>query len=163
VTAPTERRIKGVSTHRSRKLVEADVATHRGIPITTVARTLVAVAAELAPDDLARACHEAGVKYGTTPRHVQAVLKRRPRCPGAPKLRAIFDGDTPVTLSKLERRFLDLLHDNGLPLPETNRAVGGRRVAGANARRGHAATTSAATPTATSSSRPARCSPSCAP
>ena len=32
-----------------------------------------------------------------------------------------------VTLSKLERSFLTLLRDAGLPLPETNRRAGGRR------------------------------------
>ena len=33
-----------------------------------------------------------------------------------------------MTLSKLEALFLDLLRDNGLPLPITNRPAGGRRV-----------------------------------
>ena len=33
-----------------------------------------------------------------------------------------------VTLSKLEARFLTLLTEDGLPIPETNRHAGGRRV-----------------------------------
>jgi len=33
-----------------------------------------------------------------------------------------------VTLSRLERAFLELLRDAGLPLPITNRPAGGRRV-----------------------------------
>ena len=37
-------------------------------------------------------------------------------------------GEVKVTLSKLERRFLELLEAAGLPLPETNRPAGGRRV-----------------------------------
>jgi very-short-patch-repair endonuclease len=37
-------------------------------------------------------------------------------------------GDAPVTLSALERRFLQLLRETGLPQPMTNRLVGGRRV-----------------------------------
>jgi hypothetical protein len=37
-------------------------------------------------------------------------------------------GGVPVTLSKLEGRFLKLLKDAGLPLPVTNRPAGGRRV-----------------------------------
>jgi len=48
--------------------------TWRGIPVTTVARTLVDLAAVLAADDLARACHEAGVRHGTTPADVEAAL-----------------------------------------------------------------------------------------
>jgi hypothetical protein len=128
VLAPTERRIPGVITKRARSNDPTDPTTHRGIPITTVPFTLVALAAELASDDLARACHEAGVRYGTTPRQVDAVLLRRPNAPGARKLRAVLHGDVHVTLSKLEARFLLLLEDEGLPLPDTNRPAGTRRV-----------------------------------
>ena len=53
-----------------------------GIPVTTVARTLVDLAAVLGVDALARACHEAGVLHGTTPGDVEAVLERRPASPG---------------------------------------------------------------------------------
>ena len=100
----------------------------RGIPITTVPRTLVDLAAALALDDLARACHEAGVRYRATPAQVEAVLARHPTSSGAANLRRVIRGDVRVTLSKLERRFLDLLHADGIPLPETNRPVGGHRV-----------------------------------
>jgi very-short-patch-repair endonuclease len=77
---------------------------------------------------LARACHEAGVRYRTTPADVKAVLERRPRCRGAAKLRLVLSGDARVTLSALERRFLDVLSVDGLPLPRTNRAAGAHRV-----------------------------------
>jgi hypothetical protein len=128
VTTPAERRVKGVETRRSRKLDLRDATVHRGIPITTVPRTLVDLSAELGPDDLARACHEAGVLHRTTPGRVEAVLGRRPNAPGAPRLRAVLRGDVQVTLSKLERTFLKRLEDANLPLPETNRPAGGRRV-----------------------------------
>ena len=98
------------------------------IAVTTVARTLVDLAAVLSLDALARACHEAGVLHGTTPAHVEAVLARRPTSPGAAKLRRVLHGDVRVTLSKLERRFLALLKAEGFPLPQTNRRIGGRRV-----------------------------------
>jgi hypothetical protein len=127
VTAPTQRRVKGVRTRRGR-LHPGDVTTWRGIPATTVARTLVDLARCLPLGDLARACHEAGVRYGTTPAQVETVLVRRPTSPGAAKLRRILHGDVRVTLSKLERRFLSLLEEAGLPLPQTNRPAGGRRV-----------------------------------
>lgn len=128
VTTRTERRVAGVITTRTRRLDPADATTHRAIPTTTVPFTLVALASQLPSDELARACHEAGVRYGTTPRQVDAVLTRRPNSPGATKLRAILHGDVPVTLSKLEARFLALLGEHGLPLPETNRPAGTRRV-----------------------------------
>jgi very-short-patch-repair endonuclease len=68
------------------------------------------------------------VRHRTTPAQVEAVVARRPNSPGAGKLRAILRGETRVTLSKLERRFLDLLREHELPLPRTNRLAGGRRV-----------------------------------
>jgi hypothetical protein len=96
--------------------------------VTTVPRTLVDIAAELTDEELARACHEAGVRYGTTPGAVEAVLVRRTSCAGGRKLRRVIHGDVRVTLSKLEAKFLDLLGAEGLPLPMTNRPAGGRRV-----------------------------------
>ena len=51
-----------------------------------------------------------------------------PNSPGAANLRRVLTGDERVTLSKLEARFLDLLREDGLPLPETNRRVDGRLV-----------------------------------
>jgi hypothetical protein len=126
VTARTKRRIEGIEVRRARAAVEA--TTCRGIPVTTVARTLVDLAAVLSVEDLARACHEAGVKYGTTPREVDAVLAKRPNAPGARRLREVLRGEVRVTLSKLERRFLERLREAGLPLPQTNRVASGRRV-----------------------------------
>src|SRR5207249_4580262 len=44
------------------------------------------------------------------------------------KLRRVMIGDVPVVISKLERRFLAVLREVGLPLPITNRIAGARRV-----------------------------------
>lgn len=128
VTAPTERRIEGIVTRRARRIEARDATVWRGIPVTTVARTLVDAAGDLGVEDLARACHEAGVRYRATPREVEAVLARRPGSRGARKLRRILRGEVNVTLSELERRFLGLLRTDGLVLPRTNRPAGGRRV-----------------------------------
>ena len=128
VLTTTERRVVGVRTCRSRTIDPRDATTWRGVPVTTVARTLVDLAANLSRDDLARACHEAGVLHHTTPGQVQAVLARRPASPGAAGLRAVLLGDVHVTLSPLERRFLGRLRELALPLPRTNRPAGGRRV-----------------------------------
>ena len=126
VTSPRKRRVTGVVTSRSRHI---EAASHRGIPVTTVARTLVDLAAHMSTGALARACHEAGVRYRTTPGHVEEVLARRPRTAGAGRLRGVTAGRVPVTQSALERRFLTLLTDNGLPLPdEVNRPAGSYRV-----------------------------------
>jgi hypothetical protein len=127
VTAPTLRCVRGVKTRRSR-VDPRDATMFRGIPVTTLPRTLVDPAAVLDLDALARACHEAGVRHRTTPAQVEAVLRRRPRSPGAGRLRLILRGDAPVLLSKLETRFRALLRETGLPLPVTNRPAGGKRV-----------------------------------
>lgn len=128
MTAPTQRRVKGIRTRRSRRGDGRDAWTWHGIPVTAVPHTLVDVAAVLAVDDLARACHQAGVRHGTTPAEVEAVLARRPSAAGAAKLRGVMRGDARVTLSKLETRFLERLRDAELALPQTNRLAGGRRV-----------------------------------
>jgi hypothetical protein len=124
VTAPTKRRVDGVRTRRG--IVEA--TTFRGIPVTTVPRTLVDLAAVLSESRLARACHEAGVLHRTTPAQVETVLVRRGKPPGAARLRRVLLGEVRVTLSGLEERFLALLEESGLALPITNRPAGGRRV-----------------------------------
>jgi hypothetical protein len=123
VTAPTERRIPGIRTHRNRRPIEATV--WRGIPVTTPARTLVDLSSVLAVADLARACHVAGIRYGTAPGEVEVIMSGRQ---GAGKLRRVLHGDEPVLLSRLERRFRELLAEAGLPLPVTNRPAGGRYV-----------------------------------
>ncbi|MGH2954830.1 MAG: type IV toxin-antitoxin system AbiEi family antitoxin domain-containing protein [Solirubrobacterales bacterium] len=127
VITPTQRRIPGVITRRSRAIDPLDATTWRAIPITTVPRTLVELAADLPVEDLARACHEAGVRFRTSPAQVEVVLERRPNSQGSAKL-PVLRGDERVTVSTLERRFLTVLHGARLPLPQTNRPAGGRRV-----------------------------------
>jgi hypothetical protein len=128
VMCPTERRVEGIRTKRVRRIDKLDVTKWKGIPATSVARTLVDLAALLDDAELARACHEAGVKYRTTPAHVKAALARHPNARGAAKLRRIMSGDTRVTLSKLESGFLERLREARLPLPITNKPAGGKRI-----------------------------------
>jgi len=128
VVAPREVRVDGVVTHRTRRFDPRDATYFRRIPITRVPCILVDLAADLSLDGLARLCHEASVKYGTGPQHVQAVLARRSRVPGIQNLRRVLIGDVHVLLSELERGFFGRLRDERLPLPETNRPAGERYV-----------------------------------
>lgn len=128
MTTPRQREVSGLRTRTCRSLDPRDGMKVRGIPVTTVPFTTVQLAGELAVGDLGRVCHEAGVRYRTTPRQVDAVLARRPNSPGASNLRLVLHGDARVTLSKLERRFLQLLREEGLALPVTNRPAGSFRV-----------------------------------
>ena len=128
VTCPTERRIHGIRTHRSRRLHSGETTTWKRIPITTVPRTLVDLPSLLSFDDLSLAVHEADVRHGTRPEHIEAVLARYPNVTGATTLRAIANGDHPTLLSKLEKHFLILVRGHGLPLPQTNRQEGAHYV-----------------------------------
>ena len=126
VTAPAKRRIKGVKTRRS---TQRDATVWRGIPVMTVSRTIVDLARYLSDKELARACHEAGVRHHTTPSQVEAILSRRPNTPGAAKLRTVMRGEVHVSLSGLERKFLLRLRAARLMLPpQTNRPAGTKRV-----------------------------------
>lgn len=129
ITTPARRRIGGVIVHRSRESLDVrDTTLWRGIPVTTPARTVVDLAAHQDETALGRLCHEAGVRYGLTPRQVDAVLARRPTTPGARKLRRVLHGEVPIVISRLEARFVELLEEMGLAVPVMNRAAGGRRV-----------------------------------
>ena len=129
VMTPTERKIDGVKPRRARKLDRRDVTRLGAIPCTTVARTIVDLAAARDEEELARVCHEAGVKYGTTPSQLGWVLERWPNAPGSKVLRAVMSGEVKVSLSVYERGFLDALVAADLPLPDqVNKRVGGKRV-----------------------------------
>src|SRR5262249_46774337 len=123
VTAPTERRVPGLKTRRSASICRSDAAKWRGVPVTTIPRTLVDLAPRLGDDALARVCHEAEVLHRITP---AMVAPRLNGSTGAAKLRAVLLGDTKVLLSKLEKRFIERLEEASLALPETNRPAGGR-------------------------------------
>jgi very-short-patch-repair endonuclease len=105
-----------------------DTTSWHRIAVTTVPRTLVELSSLLSLDELARAAHEAGVRHRTTPAQVERALARTPKAKGAANLRRVLRGDVQVTLSELERRFLTLLREHGLPLPATNTKTGAHRV-----------------------------------
>ena len=126
VLASKKRRIEGVLITRCRRLDRRDVTRMHNIPITTVARTVVDLAARRDYDEIARAVHQAQVLHGVRPQHVEAVLRRRPNAAGAGLLRDILLGGP--LLDKLERAFHAMLGQAGLPLPEVNRRTDGHHV-----------------------------------
>src|SRR5438270_592733 len=81
---------------------------------------------------LSREAVKSRVERGLLHREFRGVYRvghraRRPKAPGAWKLHGIFEGQR-ITLSELERLFVELLRSAGLPLPLTNRPAGGRYV-----------------------------------
>jgi hypothetical protein len=123
VTSPRSgRSLPGVQRHRA-ELPGDEVTVHQGIPVTTVARTLLDLATVLNPTQLARAVNEAEVQRLWEPLSLDALLERYPRRPGVPALRALLTETVGLTRGELEKRFLEFLKDAGLPLPETNAHV----------------------------------------
>ncbi len=94
-----------------------------GIPITTVPRTLLDLAAVLPAHQLQRAIEQAEVLRLTDPLSLPAVLRRYPGRRGAASLRKLLeDGQigATVTRSQLEERFLEFVAAADLPRPEVN-------------------------------------------
>jgi very-short-patch-repair endonuclease len=118
-------RIKGLRTHQV-QLIHA--TTLNNIRVTTPAATLAALAESFDQPHLARAVHEASVKYRTQPEDIEHVLDARPNTPGATTLRRIIRGDVHLTLSRLEQKFLSLLKASRLELPKTNKRIDNRYV-----------------------------------
>jgi very-short-patch-repair endonuclease/predicted transcriptional regulator of viral defense system len=118
--AGRERRV-GLKVHRSVTLRPGDVTHHRGIPITTPARTII---------DLSRTLK------GRPLEHVVDLADQRGlidfadlRRANSASLQAVLQRYTAApTRSELEERFLALCDDHGLPRPETNKRIEGIEV-----------------------------------
>jgi hypothetical protein len=115
-----------VLVHHPRKL---ERVFHRGLPITTPARTLLDIAPTCPRRQLRRALAETFYRRLATPDEVRAVLGRGHA--GSRALRAALDSHVPQlerTKSGLEDEFLALCERAGLPLPEINSEICGYEV-----------------------------------
>ena len=120
VTRGATRRLDGVHVHRSRSLTRRDVRWRNGIPVTSVARTLLDLATVLSARELRRAARQAQALRLVTIRELIEIAERCNGHHGAAKLRAVVaDGPAP-TRSPLEDILLDLLDRAGIARPEVN-------------------------------------------
>lgn len=95
----------------------------RGIPVTTVPRTLLDMASMAGRHELERGFNEAEVRRLTDPLSVEDLMARHPRRRGASTLRDIIaDGriGEGITRSRLEERFLPFLERAGIERPALN-------------------------------------------
>lgn len=128
VVSRGQRRVDGVIVHCVRRL--DDVTVHNGLPVTTVARTLLDVAAVSGRAALERALERAEILRLLDVKAIDDVLARHPRRAGARALRAAvsrYSGPS-WTRSELERRFLALAAEIGLPPPRVNTIAAGYEV-----------------------------------
>jgi hypothetical protein len=110
---PGRKRRRGIKIHRSITLTARHVTRHRGIPVTTVARTIIDLSRTLTEDDLERVVDLADQ------RGLVDFADLRPA--HSASLQAVLESYRPApTRSALERGFLRLCDSHGLPRPEVN-------------------------------------------
>ena len=121
VTVPSlngRRKQTGIRLHRSGRLRPEDVTVRNGIPVTTLARTLLDLADVLAPQALKRVITEAEYTNQFDLTAINAVVQNNPGRRGA-KLMAAVGGARHRTRSELEDRFLAVLERHGVEPPQT--------------------------------------------
>jgi very-short-patch-repair endonuclease/predicted transcriptional regulator of viral defense system len=127
VTVPGDsgrKRRPGIRIHRSITLIARDVTNHRGIPITTPARTIIDLARTLNGRPLEQALDVAEQRglldfseldHRQIPPSLQAVL-------------SLYAAGATATRSELEERFLSICDNHGIPRPQTNVEIEGHVV-----------------------------------
>lgn len=121
---------RGINLHRVRHLVSLDAVTCDGLPATSLARTALDIATTLRTPGLVRALEQADRLELLDLGAIDAACERYPNHPGRTPLQAAVEDlrDPPRTRSELERDFLDLVRDAGLPEPTINSMVAGFEV-----------------------------------
>ncbi|HWI72131.1 MAG TPA: type IV toxin-antitoxin system AbiEi family antitoxin domain-containing protein [Baekduia sp.] len=126
------RRRRGVRPRRAPDLVPDELVEVKGIRVTTVARTILDLAAVVRGRRLEQVVRRAARHRAFDLRDQRAVLDRHPRRRGAPelgRLLAALDGrGTDDFRSRMEIAFAQLCDDYGLPRPVVNGLVLGERV-----------------------------------
>jgi very-short-patch-repair endonuclease len=113
--------------HRS--ILHPQDATRRlGIPVTSVARTLLDLATTATAKELDRAANEARVLGLVSTHSLNEQFSRYPRHRGTAALTAALQTEPRLTRSEAERRMLDLIRKARLPTPETNVRITGYEV-----------------------------------
>jgi hypothetical protein len=121
VTAPRQRVRPGIQVRRA-ALAPDEITTRDGIPITTVARTLLDLAAVLPPSQLERAVERAEALGLADTVPLAALLERHGGRRGTAALREVLQGGVQPVLTReeLEARFLTFLDAHDLPRPAVN-------------------------------------------
>lgn len=128
VSAPVSRRSRPpIELHRARGLIDEDWALEAGIPVTSVPRTLLDYATTVRFSILQRGIERAEELRLFDLRRVDGVLARTVGHPGHGTLRRALElyREPVFTRSDLERRFLELAEQAGLPRPSTGFNVAG--------------------------------------
>ncbi|HEX7300526.1 MAG TPA: DUF559 domain-containing protein [Solirubrobacteraceae bacterium] len=121
VTAsPSRRGVPGIRLHRSRSLIARDTTSHEGIPVTTIPRTLLDLAAIVAAHRLERALAQAERLRLYDGKAIEDVIGRANGHRGTTALTRATAREPKFTRSDLEAWFLALVREAGLDEPEVN-------------------------------------------
>jgi hypothetical protein len=120
-------RRNGIRVHRSGRLRATEVTVHEGIPVTTVARTLLDLADTLQDQALKRTIDEAEYQRLLDMTPLIAVVQGNPGRRGA-KVLELARAAPELTRSELEQRFLELVTRRGLPRPLLGARVEGYEI-----------------------------------
>ncbi len=114
----------GIVVHRVAALADDERATRHGVPVTSVARTLVDLAATARPRELERVVSEAVVQRLIGEPDLRAACERYAGRAGVARLRdCVGDGPT-ATRSQAEELYLSLVRRAELPAPGVNVRLG---------------------------------------
>jgi very-short-patch-repair endonuclease len=122
VTAPAHRARPGIDVHTSILPLD-EVTAEQGIPVTTVPRTLLDLAAVLPPHRVERAVNEAEVQRHTDHLSLVDLVERYPGRRGLRTIKAILarlEAGVTITRSELESRFLAFTRQARLASPLLN-------------------------------------------
>lgn len=131
VVCSTPKRRRGIVVHATRSLPRTETFTRLAVPCTTVERTIIDLAASEDWATVERVVEQAFALRLIGRTRMREALDRANGRRGAKRLRRLIHGlldDLPHTRSELERRFLRLVDDAGLPAPVVNRHREGHRV-----------------------------------
>lgn len=120
-----------VRVRRSELLTGDEVGFHRRIPITSLNRTLMELAASEGEDRCRPAFNEADRLNLLNVEELRFFVRANPRRAGIAALRRLADALHPEvasTRSELEAMFLESCRQGGLPAPQVNRVVEGFEV-----------------------------------
>jgi predicted transcriptional regulator of viral defense system len=128
-TTRSARTLPGIKVHRARKLDPADVTVKDGIPVTTVARTLIDLTDLLPSDRILRAMREAEYLKLLDLDTLIAAVERANGRKRLNELKKAIERHTPgqIVREELEHVFQELVHRGGLKQPLTNVKVRTRR------------------------------------
>jgi hypothetical protein len=122
VTAPHQRRRKGIRTHRTQTLTRQDIRRHHNIRVTSPSRSILDIESRLTDNQLTRAINELRLQKHLRDTELKRLLAASTR------IKDLIDPTQNPTRSSKEDEFVAFCRDHGLPIPRTNCKLFGKEV-----------------------------------